>query len=111
MKVVVGALGLLALAAYGCGGDDGSSFSCLIGSGTSQLCIDTRTNVPGDADCGTGVLVDACLHEGADGGCVHAFSSGGTSLTQTIWYYSGTAATTSQEMVDCSNNGGTWIQP
>jgi len=57
------------------------------------------------------VQVDSCSHEGSDGGCVHAFSSDGTSLTQTIWYYSGVAATTSQEMIDCANNGGTWIQP
>jgi hypothetical protein len=111
MKVALGAVALLALAACGCGDGGGDSFSCLIGSGTSQLCIDTKTNVSGPADCGTGVQVDSCSHEGSDGGCVHAFSSGGTSLTQTIWYYSGAAATTSQEMVDCANNGGTWIQP
>jgi hypothetical protein len=98
-------------AAAGCGGDGGNSFSCLSGSGTSQLCIDTTTNAPGTPNCGSGTRVDTCPHAGADGGCVHSFAAGGTSLKQTIWYYSGTASLTSQEMSDCTDNGGTWIAP
>jgi hypothetical protein len=82
-----------------------------MGSGTSQLCTETTTNVPGPANCGGGTRVDACPRAGADGGCRHSFAANGVSLNQTIWYYSGTAPETSQEMSDCTNNGGSWTQP
>jgi hypothetical protein len=43
---------------------------------------------------------------------VHAFSSdGNVADPDPIGTNSGVAAHTSQEMIDCANNGGTWIQP
>jgi len=108
MKMLVGVMGLVVSALVGCG-SDGSSFSCLTGSGTSQLCIETTTNVSGAPNCGGGTQVSACPRTGADGACRHSIAAGGASLTQTIWYYSGT--NTSQEMSDCTSNGGVWIQP
>jgi hypothetical protein len=111
MKPLIGALAFLALASSGCG-DNSTSFACLLGTGTTQLCIETTITPPsGPADCGGGTHVDSCPRAGADGACIHSFSSGSASLSQTIWYYSGTAGETSQEMSDCTNNGGTWIQP
>ena len=111
MKILVGTLGSLLLAIFGCGGSGGNTFACVMGSGTGQLCIETTTNVPGNPNCGAGMRVDACPRAGADGACRHSFSSGGASISQTIWYYSGTAGETSQEMSDCTNNGGSWMQP
>ena len=57
------------------------------------------------------MLVSACSHTGADGACIQSFAAGGASLSQTIWYYSGSATAKSQEMSDCTNNGGAWISP
>ncbi len=111
MRLLVGVVMSVGLATASCGGDGGNSFSCLSGTGTAELCIDTTTNAGGTPNCGTGMRVDACPHTGSDGGCRHAFAAGGASLAQTIWYYSGTAASTSQEMSDCVDNGGSWIQP
>lgn len=109
MKPLVGMLAALGVAVLGCG-KDGISFACLMGTGTSQLCIETTTDVSGTPDCGGGMRVDSCPRSGADGGCNHSFSSSAGSLIQTIWYYSGSATTTSQEMSDCLDNGGTWIE-
>jgi hypothetical protein len=109
--LLIGALGSLTLGILGCGGDGGSSFACTTGTGTARLCIDTTTNISGTPNCGGGTQSDACPHVGADGGCKMSFASGGASLMQTIWYYTGTTTSTSQEMSDCANNGGTWIQP
>lgn len=111
MKTAIGALGASALLLLGCGGGGGGSFACLVGTDTSQLCIETTSNASGTPNCGTGKLVAACSHAGADGACSHAFAANGVSLNQTIWYYSGPPGQTSQEMSDCVNNGGTWIPP
>jgi hypothetical protein len=105
------ALGALILVAVGCGSSGGNTFACLMGTGTSQICIETTTNVPGNPSCGAGMLVSACSRTGADGACLQSFAAGGASLSQTIWYYSGSATATSQEMSDCVNNGGTWTPP
>jgi len=111
MRRWVGALAALGFALLGCGGGGGNSFACLSGSGTSRLCIETTTNVAGTPNCGVGMLVGACPRDGADGACEHSFASGGASIAQTIWYYSGTPGETSQEMSDCVDNGGAWHQP
>jgi hypothetical protein len=111
MRRWVGVFVALGVAWLGCGGGGGNTFACLAGSGTSRLCIETTTNVAGPANCGAGMPVAACPRDGADGACVHSFATGGASIAQTIWYYSGTAAETSQEMSDCVNNGGVWHQP
>jgi hypothetical protein len=103
--------GSLIFIAAGCGSNGGNSFDCLTGSGTSQLCIETTTNVQGSPNCGAGMLVSACPRTGADGACLESFAAVGASLSQTIWYYSGSATATSQEMSDCLNNGGTWMSP
>jgi hypothetical protein len=110
MRAVLGCVVSLCLATVGCGGDS-NTFSCLSGSGTSQLCIDTTTTSNVTPNCGASTRVDACPHAGSDGGCVHSFSAGGATLEQKIWYYSGSATATSQEMSDCANNGGSWVQP
>lgn len=107
----VWALAALALVAIGCGSGGGNSFACLMGTGTSQICIETTTNVSGPPNCGAGTQVSSCPRTGADGACVLSFATGGASLSQTIWYYSGTTASTSQEMSDCANNGGSWMSP
>jgi hypothetical protein len=108
---LLGAALLLALVYVPAGcSSNGASFSCLMGSGTSKICIDTTTNASGAPDCGAGTRVDSCPRVGTDGGCQHSFMSGGASLSQTIWYYTGDAAATSQEISDCTDNGGAWIQ-
>jgi hypothetical protein len=120
--LLVGALGSLALGIFGCGGSGnggdggggggGNSFGCTSGTGTARLCIDTTTNFSGTPTCSGGTLSDACPHAGADGGCKMApLTVNGASLNQTAWYYTGSAASTSQEMSDCADFGGTWIQP
>jgi hypothetical protein len=106
-KMLAGVLGSLAVVIAGCG-DSGNSTACLMGSGTSQICIETTTNA-GPVDCGASTRVDACPHAGADGACRFSISQGGVSLTQTVWYYSGTS--TSSEMSNCMQNAGVWIQP
>jgi hypothetical protein len=105
------ALGSLLFMAVGCGSGGGNTFACLTGSGTSQICIETTTNVSGNPNCGGGMLVSACPRTGADGACVQSITVGGASLTQTIWYYSGSATQKSQEMSDCTDNGGSWTSP
>jgi hypothetical protein len=111
MRRLAGVVTGLMLAAVGCGGGGGTTFACLLGTGTDQQCIETTTSTSGTPDCGAAVRVDSCAHAGVDGACRHSFSAGGASLSQTIWYYSGTPAGTSQEMSDCMDNGGTWLTP
>jgi hypothetical protein len=111
MRRGVCALGALTFLAMGCGSSGGNTFACLMGTGPSQICIETTTNVSGNPNCGVGMQVSSCSHTGADGACVHAFSASGASLSQTIWYYSGSATATSQEMSDCTDNGGSWMSP
>jgi hypothetical protein len=111
MRVATTVFGFCVLALFGCGGDDATTFSCQFGTDASRTCIDTTTSFAGMPDCGSGVRVDACTLTGTDGGCVHAFTSGGASLKQTIWYYSGSAVQIDAEMSDCTDLGGTWVQP
>ncbi|HXU05186.1 MAG TPA: hypothetical protein VN903_29705 [Polyangia bacterium] len=110
MKTLAGALGLVAVAISSCGGGGREFFACVVGSGTTQVCIETETDVSDQNECGTGTLVDSCPRAGADGACVHVFAEAGP-LTQRTWYYSGTAADKSQEMSACTTNGGTWLEP
>jgi len=105
------ALGWVVFLGAGCGSGGGNTFACLMGTDTSQICIETTTNVSGNPNCGAGMQVSSCSRTGADGACVHAFSASGASLSQTIWYYSGSATATSQEMSDCTDNGGSWMAP
>jgi hypothetical protein len=115
--LLVGAFGSLALGIFGCGGGNGgigggTSSACTSGTGSDRLCIETMTNFPGTPTCSGGTLSDACPHAGADGGCQMApLTVNGASLTQTAWYYTGSATSTSQEMSDCADFGGTWIAP
>jgi hypothetical protein len=111
MRALATVIGFCVLALLGCGGDDGLTFSCQFGTDASRTCIDTTTSVRGEPDCGTGMRVDACALAGADGGCVHSFATGGASLKQTIWYYSGAQTQIDAEMSDCTDLGGSWIQP
>lgn len=111
MNGLAGALGALLLTVVGCGSGGGNTFACLMGTGQSQLCIETTTSVPGSPNCGAGMQVAACPRTGADGACLEAVSLGGASVSQTIWYYSGSPTETSQEMSDCANNGGRWMSP
>ena len=114
MRALAAAIGfwvLALLSVLGCGGDDGQTFACQFGTDASRYCIETTTGFQGTPDCGEGTLVATCTRTGADGGCVHSFSSGGASLQQTMWYYSGSATQISSEMSDCTDLGGTWVQP
>ncbi|HXT97462.1 MAG TPA: hypothetical protein VN853_14265 [Polyangia bacterium] len=111
MKMLGWALGSLSFVVIGCGSGGGNTFSCLMGTGTSRLCIETTTSVPGNPNCGGGMQVAACPRTGADGACLQSVSLGGASVSQTIWYYSGSPTATSQEMSDCADNGGRWTSP
>ena len=111
MKRLGAALGSLLLTVVGCGSSGGSTFACLMGQGQSQLCIETTTSVSGNPNCGAGMPVAACPRTGADGACEEAVSLAGASVSQTIWYYSGSPTETSQEMSDCADNGGRWMSP
>ena len=110
MKTMLGVLGSLALAVLGCG-SSGGSYACLVGTGTSQVCIETTTAGSDTQSCGVGTQVDSCPRAGADGACQSTFASEFGPLTQTTWYYSGSATTSSTEMSGCMDIGGTWIQP
>lgn len=111
MRALAAAIGLWGLALVGCGGDDGQTFACQFGTDASRYCIETTTSFQGSPDCGGGTPVATCIRTGTDGGCVHSFASGGASLRQTIWYYSGSATQISSEMSDCEDLGGAWVQP
>ena len=114
MRALATAIGFWVLALLsvpGCGGDDGKTFACQFGTDASRYCIETTTSFQGTPDCGGGTLAATCERAGTDGGCVHTFASGGASLRQTIWYYSGSATQIGSEMSDCEDLGGTWVQP
>jgi hypothetical protein len=111
MRARASAIGLWLVTLASCGSDDGQTFACQFGADASRYCIETTTSFKGGPDCGEGTLVATCTRTGTDGGCVHTFASGGASLRQTIWYYSGSATQISSEMSDCEDLGGTWVQP
>lgn len=112
---------LVPLLAMGCNVVHGSTTTaCTLGTGPNQTCVEVWTNVStsqsittAEDDCTNngGVISNACLHDGADGGCKTTTTSSGFSVSTTVWYYSGVAETVNTEMSNCAQGGGTWISP
>jgi hypothetical protein len=110
-----------ALSAVGCNALHGSTTTaCTVGTGPSQTCVEVWTNVStsqnittAENDCvnNGGVVSNTCSHDGADGGCKTTTSSSGVSVSTTVWYYAGVAATVDVEMANCAQAPGTWLAP
>ncbi|MGD0837125.1 MAG: hypothetical protein ABSB49_10840 [Polyangia bacterium] len=111
------------LALLGAGGCDvlhESTTACTLGSGASQTCVEVSVNVSvastittARSDCTSngGVVTNACVTAGADGGCKTTSTEAGITVTTTVWFYSGVPATVATETANCSQNGGTWVTP
>ncbi len=112
---------LAALLAVACNALHGSTTTaCTEGTGASQTCVEVTASVAtsqsitaAQNECTNhgGVVSNACPHDGADGGCRTTATSTGLSVSTTIWYYSGVAATADTEASDCGQNAGTWLSP
>lgn len=108
------------LGLFGCGGNpllsSSGTFSCDINNGSGHTCADDswmgepvgyQSTLSAACSSGTGgSVVSSCSHAGSVGACQTTMGSGSTSYIQTIWYYSGTAASVMQ---GCSN--GKFIAP
>jgi hypothetical protein len=97
-------------------GSDAASYSCdLTMTGTvtcttydySGVTLTASEIMALEASCTDdgGTLADACTTVGAVGRCSYVESSGGMSVEERVWYYSGDVTTDGQA---CRDNGGTW---
>lgn len=118
MAVLAAAMGLLGMA---CGGPGGAgTVSCTTGTGSSLGCVEYNWSGLGYTDIwsaactqGGGTAGTGCTHAGAVGGCKLTVTTGGTSLSTTAWYYSGSASSL-QSACTASSSGSTtavWLNP
>jgi hypothetical protein len=109
------ALGLVLVGLVGCGGMQGP-YSCDQTVSGVHSCHETTTDAPNfsppafqdDCTMSGGTAGTGCPHAGAVGACATTQSGNGVSITQTNWFYSGTAA---DHMGTCIGAGTKWINP